>query len=117
MKTLVLSLRNNMKKLGTINYGFHRKTGYILNLEIEKSERGKGYGTELLKLSENMLKNNYNVNKINLCTWNSIYDTSSNLDFFIKNGYKINSDITYHDTENDIYEIQGLIKKLHVIVE
>ena len=117
MKTLIFNLRNNLKKVGSVNLGFHKKTGYIINLEIEKSQRGKGYGTELLKLSENMLKNNYNVNKINLCAWNSIYDSSSNLDFFKKNGYKINTETTYHDMENDIFEVTGFIKKLHVIVK
>ena len=117
MKTLVLSLRNNLKKVGSVNLGFHKKTGYIINLEIEKSQREKGYGTELLKISENTLKNNYNVEQIKLCSWNSIYSNYSNLEFFKKKGYKINGKTTYYDDESDIFEITGFIKKLHVIVE
>jgi ribosomal protein S18 acetylase RimI-like enzyme len=117
MKTLVLSLRNNLKKVGSVNYGFHRKMGFISNIIVNKNERRNGIGTELLKLSENNLKNIYKVEEIKLCAWNSIYSNSSNLDFYIKNGYKINGKTTYYDNESDIFEITGFIKKLHVIVE
>ena len=117
MKTLVLNLRNNMKKVGTISFGFHRKTGFINNIIVDKSFRGEGYGTELLKLSEESLKRIYKVEEIKVCAWNSIYSNSSNLDFYIKNGYKINEKSSYYDDGYDLIEIQGLIKNLHVIVE
>ena len=117
MKTLVLSLRNNLKKVGYVRFGFYGKTGYITNIKVDKNLRSKGYGSELLKISENTLKNNYNVEQIKLCAWNSIYSNSSNLYFYIKNGYEINGETTYNDNESDIFEITGFIKKLHVIVE
>ena len=117
MKTLLFSLRNNLKKVGSVKLGFHKKIGYIINLEIDKHQRGKGYGTELLKLSENTLINNFSVNEINLCAWNSIYSNSNNIDFFKKNGYKSISNAKYHDMGTDIIEMTGFCKKLHVIVE
>ena len=117
MKTLVLSLRNNLNKIGYIRFGFHGKTGYITNLEVDKNLRSKGYGTELLKMSENTLKNQYNVDLIKLCSWNSMYNNSNNINFFKKNGYKVDGHTTYYDNDNEIFEITGFIKKLHVIVE
>ena len=117
MKNFLLNLRNNSSKIGFVRFGFHEKTGYITNVKVNNSFRGKGHGSELLKISENTLKNQYNVEEIKLCSWNSIYSNSSNLDFYIKNGYKINGETTYYDDESDIYEIKSLKKKLHVIVE
>jgi ribosomal protein S18 acetylase RimI-like enzyme len=117
MKTIVLNLKNNMKKVGTISFGFHGKTGFINNIIVDKNQRKNGFGTELLKLSEESLKNIYKVEHIKLCAWNSIYSRSSNLDFYIKNGYEINGETSYYDNDCDIFEIQGLIKNLHVVVE
>ena len=79
-----------------IQFGVHKKVGYITNLKINKQFRGNGYGTELLKMSENTLKN-YNVDKIKLCSWNSIYSNSSNLGFFKKNGYISDLKPLYYD--------------------
>lgn len=115
MKTIVLNLRNNMKKVGTINFGFHKKTGYITNIIVNESDRMKGYGTELLKLSEESLRNIYKVKEIKVCAWNSSYNVSNNLDFFIKNGYQINEKSSLYDDESDLIELQGLVKKLHLI--
>ena len=115
MKTIVLNLRNNMKKVGTINFGFHRRTGYITNIIVNDSERMKGYGTELLKLSEESLRNIYKVKEIKVCAWNSSYNISNNLDFFIKNGYQINEKSSFYDDGSDLIEVQGLVKKLHII--
>jgi hypothetical protein len=39
MKIIVLNLRNNIKKVGTINFGFHEKTGFINNIIVDKNER------------------------------------------------------------------------------
>ena len=43
MKTIVLNLKNNMKKVGTISFGFHGKTGFINNIIVDKSFRGKAF--------------------------------------------------------------------------
>ena len=110
MKTFVLNLRNNLSKIGFVRFGFHGNTGYITNLKINNSFRGKGYGSELLKISENTLKNQYNVEQIKLCTWNSIYDNTSNVNFFKKNGYEMDNNSNYYDNDNDIYEITGFKK-------
>lgn len=112
MKTLLLSLRNNMKEIGYIKYGFHKKTGYITNLNVNENVRGTGVGTELLKMTESNLKHFYKVEEIKLCAWNSTYDNTSNLRFFERNGYKMDGNHTYYEDGFDVYEITGFVKRL-----
>ena len=111
MRNIFLILKNNPNKVGYIQFGFNKHIGYITNLKINKQFRGNGYGTELLKMSESTLKN-YNVDKIKLCSWNSIYSNDNNLSFFYKNGYTSDLKPIYFDNDDDIFEIYEFVKKI-----
>mgnify|MGYP006076571111 CR=1 FL=1 len=112
MKNLVFTIRNNYKDIGKIYYGVNKNVGYITNIRVNKKYRKKGIGTELLKHTENNLKNFYNIDTVKLVSWNSLYDNNNVNIFLEKNGYIKNDNTTFYDDYLNIYEITPLEKKL-----
>ena len=113
METFVLCFQRNFKTIGKVVYGINSNYGYISNIKVDKLYRNQGIGTKLLKLSENHLKDSYNISTIKGASWSSIYDNGDVNIFLEKNGYiKTNKDITIYEDYSDIYEITALEKKV-----
>ena len=117
METFVLCFQRNFKTIGKVVYGINNginsNNGYISNIKVDKLYRNKGIGTKLLKLSENHLKDSYNISTIKGVSWSYIYDNGDVNIFLEKNGYiKTNKDITIYEDYSDIYEITALEKKV-----
>ena len=94
-------------KSSIINY----KTGNINKIYVLPEYRKQNYGSLLLKTTEKILKNNFNINKINILVWNRI-DTNVLL-FYQKNGYyETNDNINTYDDGVNIYDLINVTKSL-----
>jgi ribosomal protein S18 acetylase RimI-like enzyme len=82
----ILIINKNISRIAKISYSVNIFTNdaYILNLNVHKTQRHKGYGTLLLTECINDIKK-YNINNIKLTDLSNMYRCKSNI--YLKFGF------------------------------
>ena len=111
---LLLNKIINFKQIGRIIGRIQNNNAYIYNIDVSLQNRRLKHGSDILNVYETLIKNNYNVNTINVSAWENISNPSSVKEFYISNGYKINLNQSpkYYDDKLNIFEINQFFKKL-----
>jgi len=97
----LLKFSNHLGNVGTVSLSKHKKVGIINNILVYPHLRKHGYGSQMVGLSEEFLKENDNITEMKLIAWQTTIDPVC--EFYLKNGYVL-------DKENTTYYDDGLIE-------
>ena len=108
-----VSVLNDVGNIGSINVGICKSKCIIYNIHVCEDNRGKGYGSLLLKYVESKAVSIYNVSKMEVLVHNPIL--SNVTCFYMSNGYSIcnppSPPYILDDTE-EMYELIHMEKTL-----
>lgn len=105
MKTYIL---NNKLIVGKCESSIQDNVGYINHIDILPKFRNKKLGSKLLKKTEDTIKNDFNVNKINILVWNKM--NTDLINFYLKNNYNVVENIDTYDDGVYLYDLINVKK-------
>ena len=95
--------------LGKSNFGIIKNQTVVYNINVNNNYRKLGIGSNMLNFIENYSK----MNNINLISLVAKQEPNGLLtEFYLKNGYKFDNQISYYDDGYIIYDMISMSKEL-----